>query len=87
VSQHAIPTPAGPAPTDAKEPSSRPSETELGGYSLVNAGSLDEAVTLAGSCPILAAGGGIEVGAVTVLDPETMGALAADRSAGAVSTG
>jgi hypothetical protein len=34
----------------------------LGGYSLVTAQSLDEAVTLAKGCPILAAGGGVEVG-------------------------
>jgi hypothetical protein len=34
----------------------------LGGYSLVTAENLDEAVTLAKSCPIVAAGGGVEVG-------------------------
>ena len=36
--------------------------TPLGGYSLVTAQSLDEAVTLAKDCPIVAAGGGVEVG-------------------------
>jgi hypothetical protein len=34
----------------------------LGGYSLVTAENLDEAITLAKGCPILAAGGGVEVG-------------------------
>jgi hypothetical protein len=34
----------------------------LGGYSLVTAENLDEAVTLAKGCPIVAAGGGVEVG-------------------------
>lgn len=34
----------------------------LGGYSLVTAQNLDEALTLAKGCPILAAGGGVEVG-------------------------
>jgi len=34
----------------------------LGGYSLVTAENLDEALTLAMGCPIVAAGGGVEVG-------------------------
>jgi hypothetical protein len=34
----------------------------LGGYSLVAAENLDEALTLAKGCPIVAAGGGVEVG-------------------------
>jgi hypothetical protein len=34
----------------------------LGGYSLVTAENLDEALTLAKDCPIVAAGGGVEVG-------------------------
>jgi hypothetical protein len=34
----------------------------LGGYSLVTAENLDEAVTLAKNCPIVAVGGGVEVG-------------------------
>jgi len=32
------------------------------GYSLIEAGSLDEATELAGGCPILAGGGSVEVG-------------------------
>jgi hypothetical protein len=34
----------------------------LGGYSLVTADNLDEALTLAKGCPIVAVGGGVEVG-------------------------
>jgi len=34
----------------------------LGGYSLVTADNLDEALMLAKGCPIVAAGGGVEVG-------------------------
>jgi hypothetical protein len=33
----------------------------LGGYSIVNAGSLDDAATKAGSCPVLDGGGSVEV--------------------------
>lgn len=39
--------------------------TTLGGYSLIRAGSLDEAVALAHDCPMLDAGGGVEVGELT----------------------
>ena len=39
----------------------------LGGYSLVTAENLDEALTLAKGCPIMAAGGGVEVGELTDL--------------------
>ena len=34
----------------------------LGGYSLVTAENLDEALTLAKGCPFVATGGGVEVG-------------------------
>jgi hypothetical protein len=44
------------------------SATELGGYSLVTAEDLSAAVTLAKGCPILAVGGGVEVGELTFLD-------------------
>jgi YCII-related domain len=37
----------------------------LGGYSLIRAESLDEAAELAKGCPIVAAGGGVEVGELT----------------------
>ena len=39
-----------------------PADTTLGGYSLIRAGSLDAAVTLARGCPLLARGGAVEVG-------------------------
>jgi hypothetical protein len=42
--------------------------TSLGGYSLIRAVSLDEAVSLAQGCPMLAAGGGVEVGELTCHD-------------------
>jgi hypothetical protein len=41
--------------------------TRLGGYSLVTAENLDEALTLAKGCPIVAAGGGVEVGELAAL--------------------
>ncbi len=37
----------------------------LGGYSVIRAENLDEAADLAKGCPILAAGGGVEVGELT----------------------
>jgi hypothetical protein len=39
--------------------------TLLGGYSLINAGSLEEALELAGACPLVTRGGGVEIGEVT----------------------
>ena len=44
------------------------SATSLGGYSLIRASSLEEAVALAQGCPILADGGGVEVGELTSHD-------------------
>jgi YCII-related domain-containing protein len=41
-------------------------ETVLGGYTVISADTLADAVTLAEGCPIVAAGGGIEVGEITV---------------------
>src|SRR5690242_625364 len=41
-----------------------PAGTRLGGYSLVAADDLDAALTLAKGCPVLAAGGAVEVGAL-----------------------
>jgi hypothetical protein len=40
----------------------------LGGYSFVTADDLDSAVALAKGSPALEAGGGVEVGAITVLN-------------------
>jgi hypothetical protein len=42
--------------------------TGLGGYSLLSAEDLESAVALAKGCPALDAGGGVEVGAITVLN-------------------
>lgn len=39
-------------------------ETRLGGYSVVAAEDIDGAVALAGGCPALQLGGGVEIGAV-----------------------
>jgi hypothetical protein len=42
-------------------------DTVLGGYSIVSADDLPAAMALARACPTLAAGGGVEVGEMTVL--------------------
>lgn len=47
-----------------------PSQTDLGGYSLISAESLDEAVRLTAGCPALARGGSVEVGELTELPAE-----------------
>jgi hypothetical protein len=39
-----------------------PGATELGGYSLIRAASLDQALDLARDCPLLAHGGTVEIG-------------------------
>jgi len=49
-----------------------PGETELGGYSLISADSLGEAVRLTHGCPALARGGSVEVGELTKLAPEVL---------------
>jgi hypothetical protein len=38
--------------------------TRLGGYSVVEAEDIDGAAALAGGCPALALGGGVEIGAI-----------------------
>jgi len=43
-------------------------ETTLGGYSLIRAGGLDAAVALARGCPMLTAGGGVEICELTSHD-------------------
>jgi hypothetical protein len=40
-------------------------DTRLGGYSLISADNLEEAVALAKGCPALERGGGVEVGALS----------------------
>jgi hypothetical protein len=46
--------------------------TVLGGYSFVRADDLEAAVALAKGCPALTNSGGVEVGEITPLNPETM---------------
>jgi hypothetical protein len=46
-------------------------QTRLGGYSFVTADDLESALATAKGSPALAAGGGVEVGVVTVLDGDT----------------
>lgn len=43
-------------------------DTVLGGYTLVKADSLADAVALAKSCPVLKENGGVEVGELTLLN-------------------
>lgn len=43
-------------------------DTQLGGYTFVTAPDLESAAALAKGSPVLESGGGVEVGAVTVLD-------------------
>jgi hypothetical protein len=51
-------------------------DTVLGGYTLVNAETLEEAIALAKTCPVLVDGGGVEVGELTPLNSGTGPALA-----------
>jgi len=44
--------------------------TQLGGYSVVEAGSLEDAIALAQHCPTLGYGGGVHVGELAELPPE-----------------
>jgi hypothetical protein len=44
--------------------------TQLGGYSIVIADDLDDAVAMAKSCPIIERGGGVEVGRLAELPQE-----------------
>jgi YCII-related domain len=39
-----------------------PGSTQLGGFSLIRAADLDAAVAMAKGCPVLARGGGVEIG-------------------------
>jgi hypothetical protein len=46
------------------------SDLTLGGYSMIRAGSLEEAISLAKGCPFVQEGGGVEVGEVTNRDDQ-----------------
>jgi hypothetical protein len=54
--------------------------TRLGGYSAIRAESLDEAPALAAGCPFLAIGGGVEVGEITRLNPDSLTATLEDHA-------
>ena len=54
--------------------------TVLGGYSFVRADDLEAAVALAKGCPALATAGGVEVGEITPLNPETMASSVRDHA-------
>jgi hypothetical protein len=43
-------------------------DTQLGGYTLLTADTLEAAVSLAAGCPLLEEGGGVEVGVLTELN-------------------
>lgn len=59
-------------PTFAPEALGAPAgETTLGGYTLVDADDLDHALALAAGCPVLRAGGGVEVGELALLNRGT----------------
>jgi hypothetical protein len=44
--------------------------TQLGGYVVITADDLQAAVSMAGHCPTIERGGGVEVGALAALPPE-----------------
>ena len=55
--------------------------TNLGGYSVVQAGDLASAEALAAGCPILQRGGGVEIGMLAGLPADHPAALLKARSA------
>jgi hypothetical protein len=54
--------------------------TELGGYSLINAADLEAATSLAQGCPFLQVGGGVEVGELTLLNPDSIATTIEDHA-------
>jgi hypothetical protein len=55
--------------------------TVLGGYSLINAESIGQAVELASGCPLVKLGGGVEVGELTRLREDSLTTELSDRPA------
>jgi hypothetical protein len=55
--------------------------TQLGGYSVVAAADLDEAVVLATACPTVGYGGGVQVGELAELPPDHIAAQLRQRTA------
>jgi hypothetical protein len=58
-------------------------DTKLNGYSVIGADSLDEAVRLAAGCPLIALGGGVEVGEITPVSELNTQSPTADPSVAA----
>jgi len=54
--------------------------TVLGGYSLIDADSLSAAIELVEGCPTLTTAGGVEIGEITPLNPESVGTTADDHA-------
>jgi hypothetical protein len=61
--------------------------TKLGGYSIVDADSLDAALTLARMCPTIEQGGGVEVGVLAELPAEHPASVLKNRVVSAVRAG
>jgi hypothetical protein len=57
------------------------SSTQLGGYSIVNADTLDQAMAIAKTCPTLTYGGGVQVGVLADLPPDHAAARLRERVA------
>jgi YCII-related domain len=55
-------------------------DTVLGGYSLITADDLDAAVALAQGCPALRNGGAVEVGELTLANPDSVASTVADHA-------
>ena len=77
----------GPSLVDAGNPvfsreivGSSSADTVLGGYSLIAAENLEEAVALAQGCPYVGAGGGVEVGELTQLNLGSLTTTADDHA-------
>lgn len=56
-------------------------DTVISGYSFITADNLEHATSLAAGCPLLAQGGGVEVGELTPLSTEAMSAARAAQTA------
>jgi len=57
-----------------------PSDTVLGGYSIVRADDIQAAIDLADGCPALMAGGCVEVGELTQLNPGSINTTSRDHA-------
>jgi hypothetical protein len=55
-------------------------DTVLGGYSLITADDLQSAIELARGCPYASEGGGVEVGELTLLNPQSLATSAQDHA-------